>query len=306
MDGGAMTQNTLHSRFLGLHFGCAVADALGHWTDDTSQTLCLSSSLSSSSSTDGFSLSSQVSNYVKWWKEGYLTSTDPPGCFDIGVSTRLALLTYSSVLRNGGQFEDALERVREKLDQENYAGNGSLMRCSPIGAAYWNRSCSEVEHYARESSRTTHPYSLNGELCALYSLIVQGAMLGRSKDDLKNVLRSFEVAPGVDDAELVEVVKGMEWENWPRERVKSTGYIFDTLIAALWAFFTTDSFRDGAIKAVNLGDDADTIGCVFGGLAGAFYGVEQIPQEWLDGLRKRELIEQVAEELFERFGKTLA
>lgn len=68
-----------------------------------------------------------------------------------------------------------------------------------------------------------------------------------------------------------------------------------TLEAALWAFFTTDGFREGALKAVNLGDDADTVGAVYGGLAGAFYGIEDVPAEWIEGLVRRNMIDGVVE-----------
>lgn len=68
-----------------------------------------------------------------------------------------------------------------------------------------------------------------------------------------------------------------------------------TLEAALWAFFTTESFREGALKVVNLGDDADTVGAVYGGLAGSFYGVEEVPGEWIEGLKRKDLVDGVVE-----------
>lgn len=77
--------------------------------------------------------------------------------------------------------------------------------------------------------------------------------------------------------------------------IRSTGFVVDTLEAALWVFFTTDGFEEGALKVVNLGDDADTVGAVYGGLAGGFYGVEGLPREWLDGLVRRDLVDGVVE-----------
>ena len=70
-------------------------------------------------------------------------------------------------------------------------------------------------------------------------------------------------------------------QNERTQEIKGTGYIVDSLEAALWAFDRSRSFRVGALLAVNLGNDADTTGAIYGQLAGAFYGAEQIPPEWM-------------------------
>ena len=77
------------------------------------------------------------------------------------------------------------------------------------------------------------------------------------------------------------------------EDISSSGYVVHSLEAALWAFFTTETFREGAIKVVNLGDDADTVGAIYGGLAGAFYGDEEVPEEWLRDMKRMDLVEEV-------------
>ena len=69
--------------------------------------------------------------------------------------------------------------------------------------------------------------------------------------------------------------------------------------AALWCFYNTDHFRDAILKAVNLGDDADTTAAVCGQIAGAYYGREGIPEAWVQRLTKRDLIESLAERLYE-------
>jgi ADP-ribosylglycohydrolase len=80
----------------------------------------------------------------------------------------------------------------------------------------------------------------------------------------------------------------------PEQDIYSSGYVLHTLEASLWAFLTTNNFKDAVLKAVNLGDDADTIGSLTGGMAGLFYGFEQIPEEWINQLARREDIEQLA------------
>jgi ADP-ribosyl-[dinitrogen reductase] hydrolase len=82
--------------------------------------------------------------------------------------------------------------------------------------------------------------------------------------------------------------------------IQSSGYVIHTLEAALWSFYRTNSFREAILTAVNLGGDADTTGAVCGQIAGAFYGMKEIPSEWLDRLSKRELIESMAEKLIDR------
>ena len=80
----------------------------------------------------------------------------------------------------------------------------------------------------------------------------------------------------------------------PDFQIKSSGYVVHTLEAALWAFFSTLTFQEGALKVVNLGDDADTVGAVYGGLSGAWYGIEAIPNEWIDGLQAKSILDEVA------------
>ena len=91
----------------------------------------------------------------------------------------------------------------------------------------------------------------------------------------------------------------------PESEIQSSGYVVHTLEAALWAFFSTSTFQEGALKAVNLGDDADTVGAIYGGLSGAWYGIEVIPNEWIEGLQAKSMLDEVAEgvvKLVERGG----
>ena len=77
------------------------------------------------------------------------------------------------------------------------------------------------------------------------------------------------------------------------EKIHGTGYVVDALEAAVWSLVTTDSFEDSLLRAVNLGDDTDTVGAIAGGLAGLFYGYEAIPKDWLAVLQRREWIEEM-------------
>ena len=99
-------------------------------------------------------------------------------------------------------------------------------------------------------------------------------------------------------AEIAEIANGSFKQKEPPE-IKGNGFVVRSLEAALWAFHRSDSFREGALRAVNLGDDADTTGAIYGQLAGAFYGVDAIPRDWIERLALRELISETAAALFD-------
>ena len=90
-----------------------------------------------------------------------------------------------------------------------------------------------------------------------------------------------------------------EFYHKSREEIKSTGYVVDTLKACLWCLGTTNSFKDSVLKAVNLGEDTDTIGAITGTLGGAKYSFETIPKEWIEQLANKSLIDEKCEQFFE-------
>ncbi|PWW78677.1 ADP-ribosylglycohydrolase, partial [Tuber magnatum] len=237
---------------------------VGAWTDDTSMALCLAKSLTRTTP-PSFSLEEQAGRYVSWFRTGYLSAVGY--CFDIGVATRSALCIWER------QPEEALGVVARDFAVESKCGNGSLMRVLPISLTYF-RDESVATRCARESSMPTHPHEMCQEACALYTLLVcrilqwtEARDWGKSKAHLLSIVREF---PYVND-KLRDTLADGEFVNKPREEISSSGYVLHTLEAALWAFFTTATFEDGAVLVVNLGDDADTVAAVYGGLAGAWY-----------------------------------
>jgi ADP-ribosylglycohydrolase len=256
----------------------------GQWTDDTAMALCLAESLVECC---GFNAADQMRRYVRWWRMGYLSSTGV--CFDIGNTTRAALR----------RFEETGEPFAGSTDP-NTAGNGSLMRLAPV-ALFYSRQPALAVHYAAESSRTTHGAATAVDACRYFAGLIVGALNGVSKDELlgarytpaPEALARRPLHPAV-----AEVAAGSFKRRQPSD-VRGLGYVVASLEAALWAFYHTDDFRSGALRAVNLGDDADTTGTVFGQLAGAYYGERSIPPEWRAKLAMREKIEALSERLFE-------
>ncbi|MCD6567933.1 MAG: ADP-ribosylglycohydrolase family protein [Dehalococcoidia bacterium] len=254
----------------------------GHWTDDTSMALCLAESLIERR---GFDPVDQMERYLRWYREGHLSSIDK--CFDMGGTVLEALLFFS---RTHAPYCGSVDPMS--------AGNGSLMRLTPVPLFYAGHPEEAIER-AAESSRTTHGAATAVDACRYMAGLVVGAVGGASRRKLLS--KRFCPVPGYWKAhplvpEIDEVAAGSFKHRNPPE-IEGTGYVVKSLEAALWAFYHSTSFREGALLAVNLGNDADTTGSVYGQLAGAFYGVEGIPEEWLAKLAKRELIESFAEGL---------
>ena len=248
--------------------------AAGEWTDDTSLALCLADSLLAVGELDARDL---IGRFCRWHEDGYNSATGD--CFDIGNATAAAL--------------DAFRATGEPLSgstDPHTAGNGSLMRLSPVAIRWWHDRATAVEA-ARVQSRTTHGAAQAVEACALFADLLVEAISGAPKE---TVLRARDW-PG--DAETARVAAG-SWHRKHRDAISSSGYVLDTLEAALWCVDRTRSIEEALILAANLAGDADTVAAVTGQLAGALWGMSGAPAAWLDKLARRDRIESLAAELF--------
>ena len=261
----------------------------GCWTDDTSMALCMAESLIVR---QGFDALDQMERYVKWYRTGHLSSTG--ACFDIGNATAEAL----------HRFEQTLEPFSGS-DSVYAAGNGSIMRLAPA-ALYFGSDLTEAAKWSAESSRTTHAAKECLDACRLFGVMIASAAAGMGKEELLHpdtfdeIWEEEPLAPRIQ-----EVYKGSYKKLQPPEIVGS-GYVVKSLEAALWALHSGSSFEEGVLLAVNLGNDADTTGAVYGQLAGALYGIEQIPDRWVKQVAMSELILQYADQLFLHTEKTRA
>jgi ADP-ribosyl-[dinitrogen reductase] hydrolase len=255
----------------------------GEWTDDTSMALCLAESLIEQK---GFDPKDQMRRYVKWWKNGHLSSTGE--CFDIGNATSSAL---SRFLRTGDPMSGSTD--------PNSAGNGSIMRLAPIPMLYASDPIRAIE-FAAENSRTTHGAVTAVDACRYFAALITGALGGAAKEDLLSnhfspIAGYWKDHPLV--AEIREIAHGSFKVKEP-PLIKGTGYVVRSLEAAIWAFHKSSSFGEGCLMAANLGDDSDTTAAVYGQLAGAYYGESGIPANWLEKLALRETITQFANKLY--------
>lgn len=246
----------------------------GEWTDDTSMALCLATSLVLLGT---FDPTDQMNRYYDWYNNGYLSSTGK--CFDIGRTVRQALHQFK---HSGEPFSGSTDPLS--------AGNGCLMRLAPVPMFYFpNRE--QILYFSIESSRTTHGSSECLEASRLFGDILFRALSGQSKLD---VLLTSELES--TSSCILSIARG-DYRNKSINRIRGTGYVVDSLEAALWCFWRTESFEQAILTAANLGDDADTTAAICGQVAGAYYGETGIPARWLEKLTWREKIAELAEQL---------
>ena len=308
-----MSEITTRDRFRGCLLGLATGDALGttlefrspgtfqpiddmmgggpfrlepgQWTDDTSMALCLATSLIEM---DGFDPLDQMERYLRWWRDGYLSSTG--SCFDIGNTIADAL----------SQFEATGEAYAGSVDPWS-AGNGSLMRLAPVPMYFAGNPAKAIDR-SGDSSKTTHGTGEAVDACRYFAGLLVGALKGVEKEDLLSarycpVEGLWENSPL---ASKVEEVADGSFKHREPPVIRGTGYVVESIEAALWAFHKSQDFREGVLLAANLGDDADTTAAIYGQIAGAHYGVAAIPAEWLDRLTMATEIASMADSIYRR------
>ena len=263
---------------------------LGAYTDDTSQMLCLAQSFLDKKTDDPID---QLEKYLKWLNEGYMSATGK--AFGCGIQTHRAL--------------SRLQSKREpvcNIKRKKGAGNGSLMRVAPVAVFYQNDLLLAINS-AKTSSYTTHGLKICADACMLFVAMIVLIYQGFSKNEilskeianyLINLLPNYQY-----EEEITKVILG-SYKEKSRDDISSSGYVVSSLEAALWAFYNSKDFKDGLLKAVNLGDDSDTVGAIYGTIAGAYYGVQNIEQRYINELINHEYIITMAKNLYEnRFNK---
>lgn len=258
----------------------------GEWTDDTSLALALADSIADV----GWDLNDQARRYVDWWRRGKYSVNGL--CFDIGSTTRWSLAA----------FDDSGDATTSGDVSPDASGNGSIMRLAPVPIRYAHLYPDDVPELARlaaESSLPTHASPQCLSACQYFAVVLAALINGEDRDEVLS--RRW---PAVDELRTVEplhpeidaIATGSFQRLEPPEIVGS-GYVVKSLEAALWAFSRAGDFEEAVLRAVNLGNDADTTGAVCGQLAGAHWGVSGIPESLLDGLAKREMLDDAVDGL---------
>ncbi|MDY0419433.1 ADP-ribosylglycohydrolase family protein [Enterobacter sp. 170198] len=246
----------------------------GEWTDDTSMAICVAQTYLSEKR-----MHTDVMR--QWLLKWYLTGSNSSNgrCFDIGNTTRFALEQYRRI---GPSWYGNTEK--------HTAGNAAIVRQAPV-SIFRRKSLRAIYFESQAQSRATHGAVESINACQFLGLILHYLMSGYPKE------ASFEPHRFPLCARVM-IVNAGEYKHKARHQIRSSGYVIDTLEAAMWAVWHTDNFRDAILLAANLADDADSVAATAGQLAGALYGYSGIPQEWKDKLVQHERLVSMAGELF--------
>jgi ADP-ribosylglycohydrolase len=252
----------------------------GEWTDDTSMALALADSIAAV----GWNLNDQADRYVQWWTTGKYSVNGR--CFDIGITTRFAL----------GRYRANKDALTSGDPSEQASGNGSIMRLAPVPIRYadlYPDRVDELSRLAEESSRPTHASVQCRSACRYLTTIL--AALIRGEDRRAVLSPDWKPLRQLNDIQplhplIREVAQGSFRHKQP-PAIRGSGWVVQSLEAALWAFHEAGTFTEAVLQAVNLGDDADTTGAVCGQLAGAYWGESGIPESLRVGLARSDLLE---------------
>ena len=257
----------------------------GTWSDDTSLMLCLIDAINSDNL-----MQTLRKNMVDFYRSGLFT---PGGSvFDIGNSTAQAIARIEAGLPS--------ERCGGRSDSDN--GNGSLMRILPLAFFADRIQPQELCRLVDQVSGLTHAHPRSRLACIFYTVMAQKLYGGMSRWDaydeaVRFVKNHCREGYGQEFGHFKLILSG-DIAARGRHTIRSTGYVVDSLEAALWAFLRTDSYEAAVMEAVNLGGDTDTIAAIAGGLGGIYYGFAALPDRLVQNVRKKEMISDLTLQMY--------
>lgn len=265
----------------------------GTFSDDTSMMLCTVESLC-----NGLSYNDIATQFSRWYQDGYWGAHHK--LFDIGNTTRNAILNFNHQKINAETCG---------LTGVDSNGNGSLMRILPLIFFLYPEMNMERRHeIVSHVSSITHGHFIAKFSCFIF--VEFGIQLLKSKElNCYDKLKVFETTKKSindfastikDQSEKILLFDGILNQNLVKSPdslsfISGSGYVLDSIKASLYCFLTTNTYSEAVLKAVNLGEDTDTTAAITGGLAGLWYGLDDIPQKWISGLARHDEIIQLAE-----------
>ncbi len=251
----------------------------GSWSDDTSMTLA---TIEAISKTGTINIKDIADNFIRWYRKAEFTSTGK--VFDIGRTTIQALAKYELNI-------DKATMCGENTISSN--GNGSLMRILPIAYYSYSKKLkdNEIMKIVSATSSITHRHEISIIGCYIYVKYAIEILKGNTILGAYRTIQQLDYSCySSDNLSKYDRILKDDISNYSIDEIKSTGYIVDTLEAVIWVLLNTDTYNEVILKAINLGIDTDTIGACTGGLAGAYYGIDTIKEEWKKSLLRYDYI----------------
>lgn len=249
----------------------------GTWSDDSALTFCLAEAL-----IDGYTIEKSANYLLKWYSENYWTANGD--VFDIGNTTLKVIIKLKSGV---AAHESGL-----KSEQSN--GNGSLMRMSPLIVFLSERAIEERFKFIKEESSITHAHNISIIACFYFVEFGIKLLKGHDKNDVYKELQieipEFLNKQSIQKSELSVFERLLVHDISVKQEkdIKSTGFVLHTLEASIWCILNSSSFEEAVLKAVNLGDDTDTTASVVGTLAAIIYGIEAMPEKWIEMIARKD------------------
>lgn len=262
----------------------------GTWSDDSSLAFCSADSLC-----DGYNLIDMSQKFVNWSRA--LTWTPYGRVFDIGNQTRKTIHQLSKILDN--KDYESLELL--KYEQDPYTnGNGSLMRIIPLLYYINEKPIKEQFNIIWNVSALTHPHIRSAIACLIYLKFAEFVDIGlefkeaysKTRDVISEFLINEEIAE--NEVKLFDRIIKNDISILEEIDINSSGYVLSTLEASFWCLLNTKSYLDAVFKAINLGEDTDTTACVVGGIAGLKYGLDEVPEDWVNKLARLDDIKELS------------
>jgi ADP-ribosylglycohydrolase len=260
---------------------------MGTWSDDSSLSFCLAESLC-----EGYNIQDIANKFVKWYKEGYWTAHGE--MFDIGNTTLQAIQN----IEKGYKPQEA----GGKEVYEN--GNGSLMRILPL-VFYINKYEKSVNKFKiiHDVSALTHGHLRSKISCSIYiefalNLLKGDTPLNAYKKTKSTIVGFYQQSKYYSELSNFSRILENDISQLEEYQIRSTGYVIDTLEASIWCLLKNNSYKGTVLTAVNLGEDTDTTATVAGGLAGIYYEVDNIPQNWVEKIARKDDILDLALKLY--------
>lgn len=257
----------------------------GFWSDDGALTLATADALS-----QGDALPFIMEHFAAWLYQGAYTQDGH--AYDMGQTTLTAIRNYQRGM--------PVDRCGGRSLYDN--GNGSLMRILPV--VLWLRAKylagfmanPQARQYLHDVSALTHAHPIAMMACGLYASVadhlLDGSTIPKAIDEgIQRAMAIYSSDPKFQQhvSHYDSLLNSQNLKRKAVSKIRSGGYVVETLEAALWCLLTTTSYREAVLKAVNLGHDTDTTAAVCGGLAAIAYGPESIPGEWIESIPRLDI-----------------